>query len=589
MGLLHRTAQIAEEYLALLPDRRVGASLGFEDVLASLDTPLPEEGEDAEDVLDALAALEPGMNATAGPRYFGFVTGGALPVTVAADWLVATWDGPHFGRVASPAGAAVEDVAARWLLEALELPRDARVGFVTGATMANLVGLAAARHRVLAGAGWDVEEQGLGGAPPVRVLVGDEVHVSLLKALRLLGFGSGGVERIPADANGAMLPGPLAAALREGAAPAIVCAQAGNVNTGACDPFLPIVAAAREAGAWVHVDGAFGLWAAVSPKLSALVAGADGADSWALDAHKWLNVPYDCGVVIVADGEAHAAAMSATADYLLASDDGLTKTPEMSRRGRQIPVYAALRHLGRRGIAELVERNCAQASRLAAAMARVEGVAVLNDVVLNQVLLRFDDDDERTARVIEQLESGETGMLPEDSIEPVEEVTDFEDLPEEDGPLDRAVVLKLNGGLGTSMGVTQAKSLIEAKDGLTFLDVVARQVEALRERAGAAVPLVLMNSFHTREDSLAKLAEHPELESPVPADFVQHKEPKLLVEDLTPVRWPDDPSQEWCPPGHGDLYTALLTSGMLDALLDAGYRWAFISNSDNLAAVLEPH
>jgi len=411
MGLLHRTAQIAEEFLGTVGDRRVGATLGFEDILASIDGPLPEQGEDAEVVLDALAALEPGMIATAGPRYFGFVTGGALPVTVAADWLVSTWDGPHFGRVISPAGAAVEDVASRWLLEALHLPHDARVGFVTGATMANLVGLAAARHRVLATAGWDVEEQGLTGAPPVRILVGDEVHVSLLKALRLLGFGSGGVERIPADDNGAMQPGPLAAALREHEGPAIVCAQAGNVNTGALDPLLPIVAAAREAGAWVHVDGAFGLWAAASPKLASLVAGADGADSWALDAHKWLNVPYDCGVAIVADGEAHAAAMSATAEYLLASDDGLTKTPEMSRRGRQVPVYAALRHLGRNGLAGLVERNCAQASRLAAAMADVEGAEVLNDVVLNQVLLRFDGDDERTARVIEELQAGGEAWL----------------------------------------------------------------------------------------------------------------------------------------------------------------------------------
>ena len=201
-----------------------------------LDRPLPEEGEDAEDVLEALVALEPGMLATAGPRYFGFVTGGALPVTVAADWLVSTWDGPHFGRVISPAGAAVEDVTSRWLLEALDLPRDARVGFVTGATMANLVGLAAARHRVLATAGWDVEEQGLTGAPRVRLLAGEEVHVSLLKALRLLGFGSAAVERIAVDADGAMQPGPLAAALREGAGPAIVCAQAGNVNTGALRP-----------------------------------------------------------------------------------------------------------------------------------------------------------------------------------------------------------------------------------------------------------------------------------------------------------------------------------------------------------------
>ena len=411
MGLLHRTAQIAEEFLAGVGDRRVGATLGFEDVLAMLDAPLPEEGEDAEDVLRVLAALEPGMVATAGPRYFGFVTGGALPVTVAADWLVSTWDGPHFGRVVSPAGAAVEDVTSRWLLDALGLPRGARVGFVTGATMANLVGLASARHRVLASAGWDVEEQGLTGAPPVRILVGDEAHVSLLKALRMLGFGSAGVVRIAVDANGAMQPGPLAAALREGAGPAIVCAQAGNVNTGACDPLLPIVAAAREAGAWVHVDGAFGLWAAASPRLASLVAGADGADSWALDAHKWLNVPYDCGLAIVADAEAHTAAMSATAEYLLASDDGLTRTPEMSRRGRQVPVYAALRHLGRRGLAELVERCCAHATRLAAAMERVDGAEVLNDVVLNQVLLRFDGDDERTSRVIEELQRGGEAWL----------------------------------------------------------------------------------------------------------------------------------------------------------------------------------
>ena len=411
MGLLHRTAQIAEEYLDTVRERRVGATLGFEDVLATLDRPLPEEGEDAEDVLEALAALEPGMTATAGPRYFGFVTGGALPVTVAADWLVSTWDGPHFGRVVSPAGAAVEDVTGRWLLEVLGLPLDARVGFVTGATMANLVGLASARHRVLASAGWDVEERGLNGAPPVRVLVGEEVHVSLLKALRILGFGSAGAVRIPVDANGAMQPGPLAAALHEGDGPAIVCAQAGNVNTGACDPLLPIVAAAREAGAWVHVDGAFGLWAAASPRLAALVAGADGADSWALDAHKWLNVPYDCGVAIVADGEAHAAAMSATAEYLLASDDGLTKTPEMSRRGRQIPVYAALRHLGRHGLAGLVERCCDHARRLATAMEGVEGAEVLNDVVLNQVLLRFDSDDELTARAIEELQRGGEAWL----------------------------------------------------------------------------------------------------------------------------------------------------------------------------------
>jgi glutamate/tyrosine decarboxylase-like PLP-dependent enzyme len=412
MGLLNRTAQIAEEYLGTVADRPVAATLGYEDVLAALDAPLPETGDDAEAVLETIAGIEPGMMATAGPRYFGFVTGGALPVAVAADWLTSTWDGPHFGRVISPAGAAVEDVAARWVLEALGLPADARVGFVTGATMANLVGFAAARHRVLAGVEWDVEERGLIGAPAVRVIVGDEVHVSLLKALRILGFGSAGVERVPVDGNGAMQPGPLAAMLREGSGPAIVCAQAGNVNTGACDPMLPIVAAARDAGAWVHVDGAFGMWAAAAPGRRALVAGADGADSWAIDAHKWLNVPYDSGLAIVADVEAHQAAMSAVADYLVGpSDGGLLRTPEMSRRGRAIPVYAVLRHLGREGLAEMIERNCSQASRFADTVGRLDGGAVLNDVVLNQVLVRFDDSDAVTAAVVEGVvRSGEAWL-----------------------------------------------------------------------------------------------------------------------------------------------------------------------------------
>ena len=408
MSLLGRTAEIAEAYLASLPERPVGGTRTHEEMLAALDAPLPEQGEPAAAVLDVLASLEPGMVATAGPRYFGFVTGGALPVTVAADWLVSTWDGPHFGRVISPAGAAVEDVTARWVLEALGLPADARVGFVTGATVANLVGLAAARHRVLATAGWDVEEHGLAGAPAVRIVVGEEAHVSLLKALRILGFGAACVVRVPADANGAMQPALLAAALRGGDGPAIVCAQAGNVNTGACDPMLPIVAAAKEAGAWVHVDGAFGLWAAASPRLRSLVAGAEGADSWAVDAHKWLNVPYDCGLAIVADAEAHAAAMSASADYVADQDGGLSRTPEMSRRGRQVPVYAALRNLGGRGVAELVERCCTHAARLAAAMERLPGAEVLNDVVLNQVLLRFGDDDALTAEVVVELQrSGE--------------------------------------------------------------------------------------------------------------------------------------------------------------------------------------
>lgn len=406
MGLLRRTAEIAEDYLGTVADRRVGELLGYEDVLAAIDGPLPEHGEDPETVLEAIAALEPGMVATAGPRYFGFVLGGTLPAALAADWLVTTWDAPQSSRVTSPAGQAVEEVAARWVLDALGLPGGASVGFVTGASAAHLVCLAAARHHVLAAEGWNVREHGLAGAPRVRLVLGEEAHHTVDKALRILGFGTAAVVRVPADANGAMRPGDLAAALRDTSVPTIVCAQAGNVSTGACDPMPPIVAAAREAGAWVHVDGAFGLWAAASPALRSLVAGAGGADSWSVDGHKWLNVPYDSGLAIVAHPDAHLAAMSATADYLSQTDaaDGFNRTPELSRRGRQMPVYAALRQLGRQGLAELVDRCCAHARRLAAAMEAVAGAAVLNDVVLNQVLVRFDDDDAVTAAVIEAVQ-----------------------------------------------------------------------------------------------------------------------------------------------------------------------------------------
>src|ERR671928_309274 len=280
--------------------------------------------------------------------------------------------------------------------------------------LAEAVGLAAARHRVLAGAGWDVEENGLNGAPPVRVLVGDEVHVSLLKALRILGLGSGRVERVAVDGNGAMRAEALAAALAaDGRGPAIVCAQAGNVNTGACDPLGAIADAAHERGAWVHVDGAFGLWAAAAPARAHLVAGVERCDSWATDAHKWLNVPYDCGIVAVADRAAHVAAMSATAAYLTDADagDGSQFIPEMSRRGRQVPVYAALRSLGRAGLAELVERCCALAARAAEQLDALDGAEVLNDVVLNQVLVRFGDDDALTRTVIDGVvRSGEAWL-----------------------------------------------------------------------------------------------------------------------------------------------------------------------------------
>jgi glutamate/tyrosine decarboxylase-like PLP-dependent enzyme len=415
VSLLRRTAERADAFVSSLPDRPVRAEAGYEEAFAALDGPLPEHGEAPETVVEALAdVVEPATLGIAGPRYFGFVTGGALPAALAADWLVSAWDGFQCARVSAPGAQAVEDVAARWLREALGLPERASVGFVTGATTANLVGLAAARHRVLAQAGWDVEEDGLIGAPPIRVLVGDEVHVSLLKALRIVGLGSARAQRVDVDRNGAMRAAALTAALgSDGRGPAIVCAQAGNVNTGACDPLGEIADAAHEQGAWVHVDGAFGLWAAAAPARAHVVAGAERCDSWATDAHKWLNVPYDCGIVAVADRDAHVAAMSATADYLTDADagDGSQFVPEMSRRGRQVPVYAALRSLGRAGVAELVERCCALAQRAAAELDALDGVEVLNDVVLNQVLVRFGDDDALTQAVIDGVvRSGEAWL-----------------------------------------------------------------------------------------------------------------------------------------------------------------------------------
>jgi glutamate/tyrosine decarboxylase-like PLP-dependent enzyme len=407
MDALRRAAELAKEHLDGLADRPVRALAGYEDVVAALDEPLPDEGEDAVAVVERLAALAgPGTVASPGPRYFGFVTGGSLPAALATDWLVSAWDQNAFGRVSSPAAAAVETVAERWVLEALGLPSGAAVGFTTGATASNVVGLAAARHAVLDRVGWDVEADGLIGAPAARVLIGEQAHASVLVALRIVALGAGRAVRVPADDQGAMRADALADALAAGSGPAIVCAQAGEVNTGASDPLPAVMAAAREHGAWVHVDGAFGLWAAASPSLRPLVAGAEGADSWAVDAHKWLNVPYDCGLAIVADPAAQRAALGVQAGYLEASGgrDPLDHVLEMSRRARALPVYAALRSLGRRGLAALVERCCALARRLAAALEELEDVDVLNEVVLNQVLVRFANDDALTRAVIEEVQ-----------------------------------------------------------------------------------------------------------------------------------------------------------------------------------------
>jgi glutamate/tyrosine decarboxylase-like PLP-dependent enzyme len=390
--ILSRTAELAADHLEAIGERHAGAIAGFDELRDALGGPLPETGTAPEQVVEELArGAGPGLVASPGPRYFGFVIGGALPAALAADWLTSAWDQNAFSAVSSPAASVVEEIACGWLLAVLGLPADCGVGLTTGAQMANVTGLAAARHALLGRAGWDVEQQGMFGAPPLRVLAGEEAHVTLWRALRLLGFGRAGVEVVPVDDQGAMRADALADALRRGSGPALVCAQAGNVNSGAMDPLADVVAAAREHDAWVHVDGAFGLWAAASPALAHLADGHAACDSWATDAHKWLNVPYDCGVVAVRDAGAHAAAMSMSAAYLARAEARSNSdwAPEASRRARGFTVYAALRSLGRDGVAELVDRCCALARRLASAVG--DEVEVLNDVVLNQVLLGVDE------------------------------------------------------------------------------------------------------------------------------------------------------------------------------------------------------
>jgi glutamate/tyrosine decarboxylase-like PLP-dependent enzyme len=392
-GVLHRAYQHARAFLNTLADRPVGQPVPAQ-TLRSLAMPLPEAEADPVEVIDDLvAAADPGLVASAGPRYFGFVIGGSLPVAVAADWLTSAWDQNAGLYVISPATAVIEEVAASWLLDVLGLPATSSVGFVTGGMMANFTALAAARHEVLARAGWDVEERGLIGAPQVHVVIGEEAHVTVNRSLGLLGLGRSRVTRVPADDQGRMRAGPLREVLASRVGPTIVCAQAGNVNTGAFDSFAEIADATREHRAWLHIDGAFGLWAAASPALHHLALGANRADSWALDAHKWLNVPYDNGIAVVAHPQPHRAAMSIAAAYLVrgsgAERDSSQWVPEASRRARGVTVYAALRTLGRRGIADLVERSCALAGQMANTLRQAPGIEILNEVVLNQVLVRF--------------------------------------------------------------------------------------------------------------------------------------------------------------------------------------------------------
>ncbi len=395
--LMNDAARRAAAYLQGLDGRPVAASPDAIDGLSELAGPLPEELNDPGEVLALLDRYgSPATTANAGPRYFGFVTGGTLPAASAANWLSAAWDQNAFSFVSSPAATRIEEIALTWLLDLLGLPPTCGGAFVTGATMANFCGLAAARHRLLTDAGWDVEAKGLFGAPEITVIVGDEAHTMLFKALGLLGLGRDRVVRVPADDQGRMRADALPAI--DG--PTILCLQAGNVNTGAFDPALDICGTAKEAGAWIHVDGAFGLWAAAAPERAHLMAGYVACDSWATDGHKWLNVSYDSGIGFVRDEAALKAAMAATAAYLPQSEhrDPFAYTPESSRRARGVEVWAVLKSLGRAGVAELIERNCRQATRFAEALGEA-GNEILNDVELNQVMVAFGDD-ERTRRVI---------------------------------------------------------------------------------------------------------------------------------------------------------------------------------------------
>ena len=412
---LRRAAELGIEFLAGLDERRVGPQTDDLGLVARLGGPLPDVGEDPVTVVEHMARdFDPGLVATAGPRYFGFVIGGQLPAAAGADWLTGAWSQDANLHRLSPAAAAAELVAGAWMLDLLGLPADASIGFPTGAGLGNAVGLAAGRHAVLARAGWDVEARGLYNAPEIRVIVGEEAHSTVLTALQYLGLGRERVTTIPTDEQGRMRVEALPAAL-DHAAPTMVCIQAGNVNTGAFDPADSIAdALGAHPNAWLHVDGAFGLWAAASPELRHLAAGFVRADSWATDAHKWLNVGYDCGFVAVRDRDAHRAAMAASAAYLMqdaAHRDNWEFVLDSSRRARGFVVYAALRSLGRDGVRELVERCCRLARRLADRLREADGVEVLNDVVLNQVLARFTprgggDADAFTQQVMTRVQDG---------------------------------------------------------------------------------------------------------------------------------------------------------------------------------------
>ncbi|QCB98312.1 aspartate aminotransferase family protein [Arthrobacter sp. PAMC25564] len=407
----------ARRWLESQGTRPVGPRVTAGDLAADFGGPLPAGGMPAAEVVDYLATkAEPGLMAMPSGRFFGWVIGGTLPAALAADWLVSAWDQNAGLRYATPATAAIEEAAGSWLLELLGLPAESDVGFATGATMANFTGLAAARWRLMAEGGWDLDNNGLAGAPRIHCFVGQERHDTIDLGLRYLGLGR--PTAVPADRQGRIIPGELDRALdhaldgapsrasRSGRAPALVCLQAGNLHSGAFDPFVEAIAVAKSYGAWVHVDGAFGLWAAAVPELAGFTAGLQLADSWGTDAHKTLNVPYDCGIAVVRDAQALRSAMGVHTSYLIQSGDGAAdpfeKVPELSRRARGVPVWAALKSLGRDGVTAQIRQLVRRASQLAEQLSALDGVEVLNDVGYTQVSLAFGDD-ARTRAVTERI------------------------------------------------------------------------------------------------------------------------------------------------------------------------------------------
>ncbi|HEX7105308.1 MAG TPA: pyridoxal-dependent decarboxylase [Acidothermaceae bacterium] len=412
---LTAAAEHARAWLRSVNERPVGPRVTADEITAAVGDPLPSSETDPTEVIDLLAkTAEPGLMAMGSGRFYGWVIGGTLPAALAADWLVSAWDQNAGMRYATPGVVALEETAGRWILELLDLPRESDVGFVTGATMSNFSCLAAARCRALRDAGWDVDTDGLTGAPRVRVLVGAQRHDTVDLALRYLGLGRPTI--VDADEQGRVRVEALRAALDEipDDAPTIVVLQAGNLHSGAFDPFEPAVSLARKRNAWVHVDGAFGLWAAASPSLQSLVGGLSGADSWTTDAHKTLNVPYDCGIAIVRDSAAVRAAMGVHTSYLVADvggpGDPHEKVPELSRRARGVPVWAALRSLGRAGVVGLVDGLVRAARGIADGVTEIDGVEVLNDVVYTQVCLAFGSD-ERTREVTRRLIADGTAWM----------------------------------------------------------------------------------------------------------------------------------------------------------------------------------